>query len=120
MLSSRAKPVSTQTRHFILMPDGGIREFTAEQAARVAAGAGKMPEFADRSLRYLQITVVEEEEEEDIKVATAGAAIKFDHDGRLAEAGPIDMSDGPINSFEHETCVQWALRELPAGSITYH
>jgi hypothetical protein len=112
--------VSTQTRHFVFTPDGRIREFSPEQAARVAAGAGKLPEFADRRLRYLQVTVVEELGEEDIKVATAGACLRFDGEGRLTEAGPIDAEGGPINSFEQETCVQYALRDLPAGSITHH
>ena len=114
--------MSSQTRHFVFMPDGHIREFSPEQAARVAAGAGRVPEFADHDLRYLQVTVVEEPDEDDIKVATACAHIRFDNEGRLTEAGPIDntANESQINSFEQETCVQWALRELPAGSITYH
>ncbi|HUS24159.1 MAG TPA: hypothetical protein VM369_04370 [Candidatus Binatia bacterium] len=112
--------VSSQTRHFVFTPDGRIREFSPEQAARVAAGAGKVPEFADHSLRYLQVTVVEEADEEDIKVATAGASLRFDGEGRLTEAGPMDGDTGSINSFEQETCVQWALRDLPASVITYH
>ena len=42
--------------------------------------------IADRSVRYLQVTVSKESEDE-LKVITAGAKIRFDHDGRLTEAG---------------------------------
>ena len=51
------------TRHFVLTLDGGIREFTAEQAALVAAGSEPLPEFADRRVRYLQTRIP------DLKVA---------------------------------------------------
>ncbi len=110
---------TTQIRHFVLTPDGGLREFSAEQAARVAAGAGKLPEYAKRSVRYLQLTVSKENSDE-IKVISAGASIRFDAEGRLTEAGPIAEQDEKITHFEHDACVQWALRDLPAASITYH
>ena len=108
-----------EIHHFILAPDGRVREFSAEQAAKVAAGAGKLPEYADASLRYLQVTVSKESEEE-LKVITAGAKIRFDHDGRLTEAGPIGDRDQRISHFEHDACVQWALREWPAEPVIYH
>lgn len=113
--------MNTQTHihHFVLTPDGGVREFSGDQAARVAAGAGKLPEFADRRVRYLQVTVRNESEDE-LKIVTAGACIKFDHDGRLAEAGPIGDRDERISHFEHDACVQWALRDLPTPSPIYH
>ena len=110
---------TTQIHHFVLTPDHRLREFSGEQAARVAAGAGKLPEFADRSVRYLQVTVSKESEDE-LKVITAGAKIKFDHSGRLTEAGPIGDRDQRISHFEHDCCVQWALREWPAEPVTYH
>jgi hypothetical protein len=110
---------TTQIHHFVLTPDGRLREFPAELAAQVAAGAGKLPEFADRRVRYLQVTVSDESEEE-IKVVTAGAAIRFDHDGRLAQAGPIGERDERITHFEHDACVQWALRDWPAPPVVYH
>lgn len=110
---------TTHIHHFVLTPDHKLREFSAEQAARVAAGAGKLPEFADHAVRYLQVTVSKESEDE-LKVITAGARIKFDHDGRLTEAGPIGDRDERISHFEHDACVQWALREWPAEPVVYH
>ncbi len=105
--------------HFVLTPDGRVREFSAEQTARVAAGAGKLPEYADRAVRYLQVTI-QDQSEEEVKVITAGASIKFDHDGRLTEAGPIGDRDQRISHFEHDACVQWALRHLPSAPVVYH
>jgi hypothetical protein len=109
----------SQIHHFVLTPDGRLREFSAELAARVAAGAGRLPEFADRSVRYLQVTVSNETEDE-VKIITAGASIRFDHSGRLTEAGPIGDRDVRISHFEHDACVQWALRDLPAPPVIYH
>lgn len=108
-----------QIRHFLFTPEGHIREFSGEQAARVAAGTGKLPEFAQRRLRYLQVAVSDDADEE-IKVMTASATINFDADGRLTEAGPISESGGRITEFEHEACVQWALRDLPSLPPTTH
>lgn len=110
--------MSTQTRHFLLTPDGGISEFSADTAARVATGAQSMPQFADRSLRYLQLTV-DDENDPELRIQTAGAAIRFDHDGRVTEAGPPAESE-PITRFEHDAVVQWALRDVPAVAPTFH
>lgn len=110
---------STQIHHFVLTPDGRLREFSGDLAARVAAGAGRLPEFADRAVRYLQVTVSNESEDE-LKIITAGARIRFDREGRLTEAGPIGDRDPRINHFEHDACVQWALRDLPAPPVVYH
>ncbi|MBI2382945.1 MAG: hypothetical protein HYV18_02600 [Gammaproteobacteria bacterium] len=109
-----------QTRHFVLTPEGGIREFSAEQAALVAAGARRMPEFAKRQLRYLQVTVLDEPNNEDLRIQTAGACLGFDSDGRLAEARPPDGESEQISRFEHDTCVQWVLRDLPTAHLTFH
>lgn len=111
--------MATEVHHFVLTPDHRLQEFPGELAARVAAGAGKLPEFADRSVRYLQVTVSKESDDE-LKVITAGARIKFDHDGRLTEAGPIGDRDERISHFEHDACVQWALREWPTEPVVYH
>jgi len=105
--------------HFVLTPDGGVREISAEQAAGVAAGAGKLPEYADRALPYLQVTI-QDESEDQVKVITAGARLKFDHDGRLTEAGPIGDRGPRISHFEHDACVQWALRDLPNTPVVSH
>jgi hypothetical protein len=109
----------TQIHHFVLTPDGRLREFSAEQAARIAAGAGRLPEFADHALRYLQVTVSDSTDEE-VKIITAGARIKFDGNGRLTEAGPIGDRDQRISHFEHDACVQWALRDWPSEPVIYH
>ena len=120
-LSSRppvTKDMANATRHFVITPEGGIREFSTEQAAQVATGVGRLPEFAQRRLHYLQVTVLDEPSDL-IRVQTVGACLGFDADGRLAEAGPAMDSD-EISHFEHDTCVQWTLRELPAAQFTFH
>ena len=63
---------------------------------------------------------VSEQIGDQIKVITAGASIRFDAEGRLTEAGPIAEQDGKITHFEHDACVQWALRELPDSGPTMH
>jgi hypothetical protein len=108
-----------EVHHIVLTPDGGLREFPAELAARVAAGAGKLPEYAERRVRYLQVTGTDESDGE-LKVVTAGASIKFDRDGRLTEAGPIGGDEPRISPFEHEACVEWALRDWPAAPVVMH
>ncbi|MEW6168593.1 MAG: hypothetical protein AB1651_12990 [Pseudomonadota bacterium] len=111
--------MSTQTRHFLLTPEGGIREFSAEQAALIAAGADRLPEFAGHDLRYLQLTVEDVAEQGELRVQTAGARIHFDAEGRLSSAGPPAESE-PITRFEHDAVVQWALRDVQAVSPTFH
>ena len=111
--------MSTQVRHFVLTPEGGIREFSTDQAALIAAGADRMPEYADRRLRYLQLTVDDVNDGDELKVQTAGASIKFDADGRLAEAGP-PADNEHISRFEHDAVVQWALRNVPTVGPTFH
>jgi hypothetical protein len=103
--------MNTEIRHFILTGDGGVREFSAEQAAMIAAGANKVPEFADLRLRYLQVSVDTSDAESGLKIQTAGGAISFDAEGRLAEAAPPNDRE-IISRFEHDTCVQWALGSL--------
>jgi hypothetical protein len=110
--------MNTQTRHFLITQDGAVREFTAEQAALIAAGANRLPEYAQRRLRYLQVTLNSAMDAE-IKVQTAGAAIEFDAEGRLAEAAP-PRDNEKISRFEHDTCVQWALRDLAMQTPTVH
>ena len=107
-----------QIRHFVLTPQGTIREFSTEQAALIAAGSDKLPEFADLRLRYLQVTL-EDASATEIKIQTAGACIRFDADGRMAEAGP-PAEDENISRFEHDACVQWALKDIPATALIFH
>jgi len=108
-----------EVHHFVLTPDGGLHEYPPAQAAKVAAGASKLPEYAERRVRYVQVTVSDESDGE-LQVVTTGATISFDRDGRLAAAGPIGNSDARITSFEHDACVQWALRKWPAPPVIFH
>lgn len=110
--------MSSQTLHFVLTPEGGIREFSAEQAGLVAAGADRLPEFAQCRVRYLQVTVNDDSADE-LKVQTAGVCIAFDKEGRMSEAGPPG-TDEAITRFEMDACVQWALKRLPHVSLTFH
>lgn len=110
--------MSTEVRHFLITSDGGIREFTPEQAAKVAAGSSRLPELADRRVRYLQLTV-DDTEVGEIRVQTAGASVAFDAEGRVSDAGPPGDEE-TISRFEHDAVVQWALRDVPAVAPTFH
>jgi hypothetical protein len=110
--------MSTEIRHFVLSQQGDIREFSADEAALIAAGSNKLPEFAECRLRYLQVSW-EDASATELKIQTAGAAIKFDADGKLAEAVPPTDAE-KISRFEHDTCVQWALRKVNVAQLTFH
>lgn len=107
-----------QIRHFVLTAVGEIREFSTEQAGLIATGSNKLPEFADQRLRYLQVTL-EDSLETELRIQTAGASIRFDAEGRMAEAGPPSDHEN-ISRFEHDACVQWALKDIPATAVTFH
>jgi len=118
MLQKPGATMSTEIHHFLLTQDGQVREFSTEEAAMIAAGANRLPEFAERRMRYLQVSW-DAESSSELHVKTAGAAIRFDADGRLTEAAaPGD--DEKISRFEHDTCVQWALRESSVPQPTIH
>jgi hypothetical protein len=110
--------MSTEIRHFVLAQDGNIREFSSEEAALIASGSNRLPEFAESRVRYLQVSW-EDASATELKIQTAGAAIKFDSDGKLAEAVP-PTDDEKISRFEHDTCVQWALRKVNVAQLTFH
>lgn len=111
--------MSQQIRHFVLTPEGGIREFSPEQAALIAAGNEILPEFAGHDLRYLQLTLNDNASSGELKIQTAGASIHFGVDGRLEQAGPPN-EETPITHFEHDAVVQWVLRDLPSVAPTFH
>ena len=114
-----SQTMNAQIRHFLLTPEGGIREFSTEQAALIAAGANRLPEFATRRIRYLQLTLDDVNDNGEIKVQTAGASIQFDDEGKLAEAGPPAENE-QISRFEHDAVVQWALKSIPTVAPTFH
>lgn len=101
-------------KHFVLTDDGRIREYSSDEAFSVVNGITSIPELADLKVRYLQVRFDERQEEDSMQVVTAGAAIRFDNEGRLCEADNLAMSTPaneapPISPFEQETCVQLAL-----------
>jgi hypothetical protein len=110
--------MSNEIRHFVLTQSGEIREFSSDEAAAIAAGANRLPEFAHSRMRYLQVSWSDESATE-MRIQTAGAAIRFDAEGRLTEATP-PAEEEKISRFEHDTCVQWALRESAAAPLTFH
>jgi hypothetical protein len=112
--------MATQIRHFLLTPDGRLREFSAQEAALVAAGTESLPEFAGRRLRYLQVTVNRDDSEDQINIQAAGACITFDDEGRLSEAGAPEQEQDKISHFEYDACVAWVLKNLPSKPVTFH
>lgn len=108
-----------EVHHLVLTPDGGLREYPPDLAARVAAGDGALPEFAERRVRYLRVTVIDAADGE-LRVVTTGASIQFDRDGRLAAAGPIEGDPPRLSTFEHDACVEWALRNFPTAPVVLH
>ncbi|WP_353253153.1 hypothetical protein [Salinisphaera sp. PC39] len=101
-------------RHFLLTHDDSIEEFSEEEAARVASGDTPLPRFADKRLRYLQVSVEQADESGQIQVRTVGAVVGFDEEGRLQEAAaPEDETE--FTSFEHDACVQFALKDTVPG-----
>lgn len=107
------------TRHFVLTTDGRICEFTPEQAAMVAAGSNRLPEFADSRLRYLQVTV-DDENGSELRIQTSGASIQFDHEGKLTTAAPPTTDAEKVSRFEHDAVVQWAIKNIPSVGPTFH
>lgn len=102
--------MNAESRHFVLTSDGKIREFSAEEAAMIAAGANRMREFADSDIRYLQVSW-QPSEAQELQVQTAAALIHFDAEGRMVEARPNTEAE-KLSPFEHDTCVQLALRDI--------
>lgn len=100
------------TRHFLLTHDGSIEEFTEDEASAVAEGKRDLPRFADKRLRYVQVAFDDAANDDgEIHVRTLGAIVSFDEEGRLLEAGRVDAESDTLSEFEHDACVQYALRE---------
>ncbi|GAB3682902.1 hypothetical protein [Salinisphaera aquimarina] len=104
-------------RHFLLTHEGAITEFTESEASAVAEGKRELPQFADKRLRYVQVAYEDTANDEgEIHVRTLGAIVTFDADGRLREAGSADDESDKLDPFEHDACVQYALRETVGQS----
>lgn len=108
-------------RHFLFDRDGSIREFTHEDSVMVANGGKNLPEFADSRLRYLQVVVVQpEDEEQKYEVRMAAAYLTFDREGQLSTAEALDDDGAAISDFERQTCAELALRADIPGMVTVH
>jgi hypothetical protein len=114
--------MNMQVRHYILSNDGRIAEFSTEEAFKVANRLSSLPQYADSRLRYVQVQFddLEDAAPEKLKVRIAGAYVSFDDQGRLSNADAPAENDNAISSFEHETCVQLALRSELGENVTVH
>lgn len=106
-------------RHFVLTPDGNVREFSAEAAASVAAGQSSVPEFAESRIRYVQVAL-DQDGGNEVRVQTGVACLQFDEDGRFTGAEAPDPGRDQLDPFEYDACVQWALHNSGTTEITYH
>ncbi|HXG29291.1 MAG TPA: hypothetical protein VNJ47_10655 [Nevskiales bacterium] len=111
-----------QVKHYILTNDGRIAEFSTEEAYKVANRLSALPQYADSRLRYVQVQLDEPDENapDSLRVRIAGAYISFDAQGRLNGANAPAENESAISRFEHETCVQLALRSALSEHITLH
>lgn len=104
------------TRHFLLTQDNVIEEFSEEQAANVANGMAKLPRFADKRLRYVQVDFDDAVDSNgELRVRTLGAILSFDDQGRMLQAGSVEDETEELSHFEHDACVQFALKEAIPG-----
>lgn len=100
------------TRHFVLTQDSTIEEFSEEQASRVAEGSDTLPRFADKRLRYVQVDFDDDADSNgELHVRTLGAVISFDDQGRMLQADSLENEADELSHFEHDACVQFALKE---------
>lgn len=100
------------THHFLLTQEGSIEEFSEAEASEVAEGKRDLPQFAEKRLRYVQVAYEDQANENgEIHVKTMGAIVSFDDAGRLREAGSADNEHDKLDAFEHDACVQYALRD---------
>ncbi|RJS94998.1 hypothetical protein [Salinisphaera sp. Q1T1-3] len=108
-------------RHFLLTDEGAIEEFNEDEASAVAEGKQDLPRFADQQLRYVQVAFDDTTNENgEIQVKTIGAIVSFDASGRLTEAGRTHDAQDELNEFEHDACVQFALRETVPNAYAMH
>ena len=114
--------MNMQVRHNILSNDGRIAEFSTEEAFKVANRLSNLPQYADSRLRYVQVQFddLDEAAPDKLRVRIAGAYVSFDGQGRLSDADAPIENDNAISTFEHETCVQLALRSSLGENLTLH
>lgn len=99
-------------RHFLLTDNSTMEEFSEDDASAVANGQQDIPRFADQRLRYVQVAFDDQANEEgEIQVKTLGAVVCFDEDGRLSTADETHDAQDELSEFEHDACIQFALRD---------
>ncbi|MES1927710.1 hypothetical protein SADO_00600 [Salinisphaera dokdonensis CL-ES53] len=98
--------------HFLLTQDGAIEEFSEAEASEVAEGKRDLPQHAEQRLRYVQVAYEDQANDDgEIHVKTLGAIVSFDNAGRIQEAGTAENEQDKLDAFEHDACVQYALRD---------
>ncbi|MBR9814797.1 hypothetical protein GYB61_13200 [bacterium] len=130
--SSDEAKATGEIRHFLFREhaarDAGdaatceIVEYSAEEAAAVALGDAALPEFSGSKTRYVQVWVDDEINGNELQVRTAAAVVSFDDDGHFADAQPAEAQreDSQRGDFEHDTCVQLAVRTRYPDAFTVH
>lgn len=105
-------------KHYVLTPDGIIKEFSTPEAMTVANGSRRLPDLAGVDAHYVQIQV-DDTDGENVQVKAAGAKISFDEAGHFIQAGEL-ATEKEISSFAYETCVQLALGPRYAATGSNH
>lgn len=108
-----------QVKHYLLTGSGEIQEFTLDQALHVTLGQRTLPELAGLEARYLQVLVEEPDESNTLHVKTVGSHVRFDDEGRLSEADRL-FGERSLSRFEHDTCIQLALRDTLDDATVNH
>lgn len=111
--------MNTEVKHFVLTPDGDVREFSADAAARVASGQFRLPEYASSRLRYVQISL-DQSNGHEIRVQTGIACLRFDDHGAFSGAEAPEGDNDQVAPFEYDACIQWALRETGSSELVVH
>lgn len=114
-----SRSANSEIKHFVLTPEGSVREFSADDAARVASGQSSLPEYAETRLRYLQIAL-DESADNEIRVHAGVALLQFDEQGTFSGAEAPEGDNDQVDPFEYDACIQWALRENGSTELVYH
>lgn len=107
-------------KHYLFESQDQLREFSAEDGAKVANGEQALPEYAGEKLRYMQVALDEGNDTEDakIQVRMAAAVLSFNEKGFLTAAEPYDGE--MVSEFEREALAEFALSQDKITSIVMH
>lgn len=118
-ISSGNTGMNSEVKHFLLTPEGNVREFSADDAARVASGQSSLPEYAAARLRYLQVAL-DKSGDNEIRVHAGMACLQFDEKGHFSGAEAPSGEEDQVDPFEYDACIQWALRQDGSTELVYH